>query len=319
MVYGKVLKNHFNIIIFKYILLNYDIIKFVTNLLVRLAMFLKIKNKITSKASKIISFFDKSLKRKFLLYQIIFLGVPFFVIFYSLSYYFLDDKKNEKMLFIEQSNNSAATNIDNYINNLIELTKQPLYDNRITSTLIDNRKRLEQKKSPYINKPYTIFESRKTGISTDFNYNESVNLLRIIDRLLPFNQNIYSVFIFNYYGCGTSRFKDNSLIRPYNARENIWFYDTLAKNGSAYIIRTDLWLNDYIEKTHGTKYVFGISRAIKDSFSLSDLGMITIFSDIKIFEDILSNSKSFKDDRFVIVDDGYIIYDNNDIYNIAKI
>ena len=49
------------------------------------------------------------------------------------------------MLFIEQSNNSAATNIDNYINNLIELTKQPLYDNRITSTLIDNRKRLEQK------------------------------------------------------------------------------------------------------------------------------------------------------------------------------
>ena len=47
--------------------------------------------------------------------------------------------------------------------------------------------------------------------------------------------------------------------------------------------------------------------------------MITIFSDIKIFEDILSNSKSFKDDRFVIVDDsGYIIYDNNDIYNIAK-
>jgi two-component system sensor histidine kinase YesM len=235
------------------------------------------------------------------------------------------DKRQEAFNLTHIANQQAMVRIDSLISVMDELTKQPLYDSRGSQAPTSQEPDIMQ----------ILRESNKTGRSPDDNgiisedikndpavtyartTAENVVVDKLLKRILLFDENIHSVFLFNKYGKYEYRMEQYALKERLNSHGEPWYEECLSLNGRVYFfIGKDFHENfrNFAQK----EYHFSIARAVVDTQSVSPIGIICINIEKNFFRETCRNIMTIPGERVLILDgENHIVYDTVED-NIAK-
>lgn len=260
--------------------------------------------------NKVLGFFrfgDLEMRKKIIIVQGLLLLLPLVILYYFLTGFYVKNRETELLSSNYQVSQIAMSNIDNYIQQIQELTKQPLYDSKVLLALVKSNEAAEAsqtgQKAGEGYMPHSIAE-------TDNSISNMAN------RILLFNKYINSVIVVDMNGNYVYRIIDNSLTKPYNALQEGWYQDCLRLDGKALLIRTfnfmDYILGDYYQNKKQL-YVFSVARMIKETNANRKIGMIMININTDYLANICANVKSVAGERVLVLDEkNNICYDTEE-------
>ncbi len=207
---------------------------------------------------------------------------------------FTKDKRQTTLNMVNQTNHQAISKIDDYIADLSNITKFPLthkYND------ISYLRELE------------AFEEDGISSMTFQKLNE-----QMFNDILGYKESLNSCFIFNTSGKADYKV-EIPIYQAFNPSQEDWFLETIKKFGKPNIVRT--YELPYVVKKNSPHYVFGISRGIVRFETSTVIGVLLVNTDIDYLRKVCDNMKVSNDERIVILDGDYTIYDTKED-NIAK-
>lgn len=218
-----------------------------------------------------------------------FIFVILFMIIISTTTFSLykSDKYTSTLNIVKQMNSQTITEIDNYIQNITDLTKTPLfYKNSIQALSSSNTN------------PYEFLNVQK-------------DLNSIIDNIFSLNKNIHSVFIFNLYGKSYYTVQGGDLKKNYSPINEAWFKQCVSNFGTPVNIPTFTLPNSF-SNTFKSPYVFSTARALVSYDNSSVAGVILINSSVDVLANAASKLLIYPGQRIIIADkNGYVLYDTD--------
>jgi two-component system sensor histidine kinase YesM len=244
------------------------------------------------------------MRRKIVIFHCILLIIPLLFLYYFAMKIYVEARESEVLSSSCQVSEIAMSNIDNYVQQIQELTKQPLYDSRVLVALENSNARTDAEAaaagSSYA--PRIIPETDNT-------------ITNMANRILLFNKYINSVIVMDVHGNYAYRIIDNSITRPYNALSEPWYAGCLRLDGKAMVVNTFDFMGYVLGDYYTDKkdlFVFSVARVIKETNSNRRVGMIMININADYLADICANVRSLEGERVLIVDGGgNICYDTN--------
>lgn len=231
-----------------------------------------------------------------------------FILISSLSLVLLSSYKSDKekstLSVVNQMNNQTINKIDDYVNNIINLTKIPLFLNNLP---------IGDTRDGFVNE-LEVFS--KTGENT-------LILQKFVEEtaymILNGSKYVNSVFVFNIEG--KSEYKHFSKVFPpefIDLNREKWFQKAIESRGSPVIIST-YSLPNYMDSSNKPHYIFSVARGIMDLPMPKAQGAILINCDLGIFKELFKAMFiGVKDQRITIINtNGDIVYDTDES-DIAK-
>lgn len=258
-------------------------------------------------AAKPLQYRNFTLPIKIVINHLILLIIPVIFTYFWVFQVYSHEKRSEALNLVYRVNRQAMENIDNYLQDLKELTKQPLYEPEVLA-ILTRRSASEQQFKPTSAPEYS---------SSGFSYQDEQICAVLLNRIMAFKPYIHSVFIFDISGRGVYRMKDNILLRPFQPEGETWFRRALAANGSP-LVSGSFRFRAIANAVEPYSYLFSVSRAILDTNNLAKVGIITLFADNAFLRNICNKTRSFSAEQLLIVDkSGKIVYGSEEI-NIAR-
>lgn len=240
------------------------------------------------------------MRRKIVIYYSILLLIPLLLLYYFAMDVYVQNRENDALSSNLKVSQIAMNNIDNYVQQIQELTKQPLYDSNVLVALVNSSERTAQasQKDNYI--PRSIPETNNA-------------ITNMANRILLFNRYIHSVIVLDANGNYAYRIIDNSLTKPYNAKAEPWYAQCVRLNGKPLLVNTfdfmDYIMGDYYIDRKALN-VFSVARAIKETNSNRRVGLIMINIHMDYLADICASVRSGGGERVLVLDGaGNICYD----------
>lgn len=210
-------------------------------------------------------------------------------------FFYKQDKYQSTLNMVTQMNSQTVTEIDNYIQNITDLTKTPLfYKSSIRSLYLSN------------DNSYEFLSIQK-------------DLNSIIDNIFSLNKNIHSVFIFNLKGENYYTVQGGDMHKNYYPVNESWFKKCINKFGTPVYIPTFTLPNSF-SNNFKSPFVFSTARAL---FSYDDshvAGVILINSSVDVLSSAASKLLVYPGQRVIIANkSGYILYDTDETDITARL
>ncbi|HYH02838.1 MAG TPA: hypothetical protein VEC37_07035, partial [Bacillota bacterium] len=151
--------------------------------------------------AKPLQFRNLTLPIKIVLNHLILLIIPVILTYFLIFQIYTNEKRSEALNLVYRVSRQAMENIDSYLSDLKELTKQPLYEPKVLAIL--NRLSAAQQQT---RSHHTTASEYSSSI---FSYQDEQVCAVLINRIIAFKPYIHSVFIFDISGSGVYRMKDN--------------------------------------------------------------------------------------------------------------
>lgn len=216
-----------------------------------------------------------------------------FVIMIIIFFISLDSYSEERISStfkaVEKENLQAIEKIDEYINDLRNITRIPLND------IFSNYKFLEG-----------LHQFNRTGI-TDYEFQKACD--SIFNQVFNYKSPIHSVFIFNTNGDSEYKIKNSTLYKSYNPKGEKWFGQAVREQGAPIVISTFRipFISDIKDRP---VYVFSIARGIVDIKRSAVRGIIMVNTSVEFLDAIANKMVATADQQIVILDNnGSLIYD----------
>lgn len=209
---------------------------------------------------------------------------------------FRKDKELSAITVVNQTNTQAINKINDYINDMKNVTKFPL-----------------TAKEDDINYVTEMENFSNTGIP-------SINLQRLNEQMFyeifAYKEQIHSAFVFNLSGQADFKIK-GSVYKSFNPMEEPWFKASIENYGKPVMI--DTYELPFIrENTKSSKYVFSMARGIVRMQSSKVVGVMLVNTSIDFLAKICKDMIFSPNQRIIIVSEtGKTIYDTVE-NNIAK-
>lgn len=218
-----------------------------------------------------------------------------FIVLAVINYMNLTSERQDAVFnMIRQSNQQAIEKIDDYLIDVMNITKLPLS--------------YKEKDMRYLNELDKFNATNKASIPFQ-RINESM-----FEDMMIYKENINSCYIYNLNGVGDYKTRD-PIYGTGNVSEEAWFQEAILAAGKPIIIDTQI-LQNSVEKEK-TIFEFGIARGIMKIESASVIGVLRINTNIDYLAQICKNIKITPNHRVMILNDNSIIYDTN-TENIGK-
>lgn len=244
------------------------------------------------------------------------------IIYYVIFGVYSNNAKNKEIQLVDQLNKQAVDSVNSYVNDIIQLTMQPLYNNDILSILrkINNNYNTfkDQKKSSF----YEADEKNSYNENRIVLEDEDKEITNYVNSIKEYKRHIHSVFLFDENGDSLYySLKNGQLDKAYNSYTESWFKQTKLLFGQPVVSGATAIPNILPHLPNKINYDFTVSRAIKDNNAIDVLGYISIFSDVSVLKNICTEIKSVNGERIIVLDSkNSIVYDideNNISKNIA--
>ena len=205
------------------------------------------------------------------------------------------EKENSIFRTVYQNNSQAISKIDDYINDIHNITKIPL-----TYKQGD-----------------TVYMNLLNDFTVNNNNSYEFQLLneQMFEEIFTYKNFVNSCFIFNLNGECDYKVK-KAIYEPFNPSDQSWFKDSINAFGKSVIVDT-YELPNVVHEHSKPLFVFGVARSIVRIQDASVSGILLVNTDISYFEDICNDIKITPNHRIVILNDDYTIYDTNKT-NIAN-
>ena len=258
-----------------------------------------------------------SLQSKIMLNYLILLIFPIIIYYIVFNIYSSDVKRNELSL-TSQLNQQAVDSINTYVSDLMQLSKQPLYDNNFFPALkiAGNAKGKGDADSGESETQAGPKEKSRYISNLPPEVNEFFS--NLLNEIVQSKQYLHSDFIFDETGKVLSYVMINGvLFDPYNPWEKDWFKKAIEQKGAPVVSESTKFLNSYMVRADNL-IAFSVSRALVDPGNGEILGVISIFSNIEILRNECRKIQSIKGEKIFIIDpNGSVIYDIDE-ENITK-
>ncbi len=258
-----------------------------------------------------------TLPQKIILSAVVFLIIPSIIVFSILFNIYIEDKKDNELKLLNMIDEQAMENIESYLADIENLTLQPLYDSKdIAHSLNDNDMDIISLLNGDALEDNSDLKPDGNGNLTNYTTDY---LQRSIYRIMSVKKEVNSVFITNMDGkIYAYSIKNNQLYESgYNPTNEEWF-KICKENNFALTIMSSTKYTYATQPMKKNDYVFPIARGIVDINTGNCVGVISIFSDIKLLRDICNKIKSSENDRILIVDKhDVVVYDTLES-NISK-
>lgn len=225
-----------------------------------------------------------------------------FVFMIILTYITFTDYSNDKeksiLSIISQSSQQTQDKINDYIIDLENITKFPLYkqynESGDNNTYFYNSFLKHIETFSITNTSNLYFKRMSEGVFNDiFNYKKSIQ----------------SVFIFNLNGNYEHKMKYGSLSQNYNPKNEKWFQESIDSFGRPVIIST-FKLPNAVDMYEKPVYVFSMARGLVRVESSKVVGTILVNTSIDYLATLCKKMQYYPSQRVLIVDkDNNIIYD----------
>jgi len=257
-----------------------------------------------------ISFDNLSLQKKIFWYSVFISVLILSIVSFKVFPGYYEFHRNKTLRVAEILSLQVAEKLETYIQEVGELTKQPVYDLYYLSAIEQNidimgilshSNRSGAKKSDEF-MGYPI----DNGYSSDsvFSYAEQRVLLALINKVMISKDDISSVFIYNKLGDRIYRTKSSQQVSSYDIVNEAWFNKCIELNGSVLVDAP---------KESSTGRTFTISRALRD-YNYDVVGIMCIDTEISFLSKTLKNIIN-------IAGESLMIFENNSrlICNVGEI
>lgn len=278
----------------------------------------KVFRRFKIKLKRALRFSAISFRSKLILNHILLIILPVFTVFYFIFSTYTMDKRRESVNLTHIANEQAMERIDSLISVMDELTKQPLYDSRGSqaptsqqpdimqilrdSNRIDNVDLGEDSIIPADKKNDPAITYARTTA-------ENVVVTKLLKRILLFDKNVHSVFLFNKYGKYEHLMEQYTLEEKLKSRREPWFEECMALNGRTYFFIGDDFRENF-RNVARKEYHFSIARAVMDTQSVYPIGIICINIDKNFLRETCRNIMTIPGERVLVLDgENRIIYD----------
>ncbi len=193
---------------------------------------------------------------------------------------------------VDSSNHQTISKIDDYIDDLSNITKLPLT--------------YKQADVEYMTNLYN-FAVKGENTFTFQRLNE-----QIFEEIFTLKKSVNSCFIFNLEGVGDYKVRD-AIYQPFNPSSEEWFPNCIEAFGKPVLVDT-YELPNVVNERSKPLYVFGLARGIVRLENGSVIGILLVNTEITFFEEITENMQLTDNHRIIILHDDYTIYDTETEY-----
>lgn len=197
------------------------------------------------------------------------------------------EKQNSIYTTVNQNNRQTISKIDDYINDINNITKIPLT--------------YKQSDDIYMNYLYDFTSNHINSYKFQL-LNE-----QIFEEIFAYKPSVNSCYIFNLTGEGDYKVRD-AIYKPFNPSSEPWFSECIDAFGKPVLVDT-YELPYIVNEKSKPFYVFGVARGIVRISDASVIGILLVNTKVSYFEDICANMKLTENHRVVILHDDYTIYD----------
>lgn len=236
--------------------------------------------------TKVINGFKSgSFRNRIIAVNLLLIAVMFTMSIISYSVYNKKILRNS-MDLVHQMTRKAMLEVDQYLKDIINISKAPLYDSEIMHFL------------EYENGLSVLeFENRIETIafSTAFVKDE-----------------VFSVFVFDRNNKSYGKLRKGSTYKDYNPSDETWYKDALKDRSRAVVVRTHRipYLSEITEKE---SEVFSVARQLYSVNLGKPVGVVLISCKLDMLKKLCSEISIHKSHRIRIIDrDGYTIYDTDE-------
>ncbi len=217
----------------------------------------------------------------------------FILLLFSLtSYNYIQDKQTSLYHSVNSNNHQAISKIDDYINDISNITTLPLTYKQADDTYM-----------------HLLNDFHTTGNNSyDFQrLNE-----QIFEEIFTYKKSVDSCFLFNLDGIGDYKVK-NPIYQPMNPSDQDWFQKCIDAFGKPIVVDTYKMPN-LVKDNPNNSYVFGVARGIVRLENASVIGILLVNTEISYLEKICNDMKLTENHRIIILHDNYTIYDTKPEY-----
>mgnify|MGYP002576556207 CR=1 FL=1 len=208
-------------------------------------------------------------------------------LFLMTSFTYRKEKQEELYRTMNSGNQQAISKIDDYINDISNITKLPLT--------------YKQADKEYMSLLYN-FSTKGENTFTFQLFNE-----QIFEEIFTYKKSVNSCFIFNPDGVGDYKVHD-PIYQPFNPSKEDWFSECIDAFGKPVLVDTYA-LPNLVKQKDEPFYVFGVARGIVRLEDASVIGVLLVNTKVSFLEDICKNMQLTENHRIVILHDNYTIYD----------
>ena len=226
---------------------------------------------------------------------IIIVFIPILSLFFITSNNYRIEKQNSIYTMVNQNNHQTISKINDYINDINNITKIPLTYKQADDT--------------YMGQLYNF------TVNNINSYKFQLLNEQIFEEIFAYKNSVNSCYIFNLTGQGDYKVRD-AVYQPFNPSSEPWFSECIDAFGKPVLVDT-YELPYIVNEKNKPFYVFGVARGIVRVSDASVIGILLVNTKISYFEDICDNMKLTENHRVVILHDDYTIYDTVP-ENIAK-
>lgn len=202
---------------------------------------------------------------------------------------FSAEKNNSIYSMVNQTNYQAITKIDDYLKDIINITKIPLT--------------YKQKDRSYLKK---LEDFNRTGtITREF----QVMSEQMFEEIFAYKQNVEACYVYNLSGIGDYKVR-TPVYNIINPSSLPWFERSIDLFGKPVIL--DTYQLPYVSHEKNPVYVFGISRGIVRFESSKVIGILMVTTRTEFFREVCENMRITDNHRIIILHDDHVIYDTEE-------
>ena len=283
--------------------------------------------KLKVKLKRAMHFFTVPFQSKLVINHILLIILPVLTVFYFIFSTYASDKRQEAINLTHIANQQAMETIDSLFVVMEELTKQPIYDSLAISrspvnqqtNIMEILKQSNRENKDNQNMDGIVIEKNNSDPNITYarTTEENMAIDKLLKRILLFNENIHSVFLFNLHGKYEYRMQQYSLASKLNSQGEAWFQKCRDMNGNVnFFIGEDF--RKSFRSINEKEYHFSIARAVIDTQSVNPAGIICININKSFLRETCGNIMTVPGERILIIDENSrIIYDTVE-ENISK-
>jgi len=199
--------------------------------------------------------------------------------------------RREKIAYVydavNQTNHQTVNKIDDYIDDISNITKIPLTYKQSDETYMTRLNAFNET-------GYNSYEFQQL--------NE-----QIFEEIFTYKKSVNSCFIYNLRGDGDYKVR-YAIYQPANPIEEDWFAKSRESFGKPVLVDT-YELPNIVNDRLKPVYVFGVARGIVQLKSASVIGILLVNTEVSYFEELCQDMKLTDNHRVIILHEDYTIYD----------
>ncbi len=202
------------------------------------------------------------------------------------------DKEQSTRDVIRQMNEQTVLKLEDYWQDLNNITKLPLLKERSDESLMNEMEAYNK----------TRTASPLLGDLVDW----------YAYKAFSYRDSIQSVFMFNLHGDGHYRVTASSLTRNWNPSEEPWFAEAIRLHGKPVLLSTFV-LHDVADVKGGNAKVFSMARALVSLTESKAVGVVLVNNSIEYLANLCRKMLIVPGQRILIIDaGGSTVYDTDE-------